>query len=272
MHAVLIAGLMALAFLVPTNASADTCPDTHYLDDIAEGTVPDFVHPLPATPGAFGGSVVCVVSKSAKGTEQSMAEFLPKQTNHSILVTYKQNKILMRYTYLPENRTVNLVECTQKTPEEATCLVDLSGGDGLYLLRSFTPKGAITQVRLLARPNMGLINKTALPFFIEAAPEQRQVSLEFVEAAQKFPMATQPGAGLISVAGSDIPNLAKLIFNKADTLKFAYSFKREVGDQSQTIASNKTIPKATVAYVLSQLFRLETLMVKGREGTVGFRF
>ncbi|MEL6735170.1 MAG: hypothetical protein AAFO98_04710 [Pseudomonadota bacterium] len=274
MYAVLISGVLAAATLLSAHslAHAEACPDTYYLDDIPKGTAADFIHPLPATPGAFGGSVACTIAKSDKGVEQYWVEFLPKQPSHSIVVTYKQDFIRLRYTHLPEKRSVNLVECTQKTPEEATCLVDLSGGDGLYLLRSFTPKGAIRQVRLVARPNMGLINKTALPFYEEATPENRQVTLELVEAEKTFSMTTQPGAGLMSIPGKDIPALADVLFKRAQTLKFAYAFQRQVGDQRQNIASDRTISKGTVAFVLTQLFRLETLMVKGREGTVGFRF
>ncbi|MEO0547323.1 MAG: hypothetical protein AAF035_10285, partial [Pseudomonadota bacterium] len=61
MYAVLISGVLAAAALLSAHsrAHAEACPDTYYLDDIPKGTAADFIHPLPATPGAFGGSVSC---------------------------------------------------------------------------------------------------------------------------------------------------------------------------------------------------------------------
>ena len=74
------------------------------------------------------------------------------------------------------------------------------------------------------------------------------------------------------IKGAALNAVAQQLFTQPDTLQPAYTFECEVGRQIHTVKSDRTFGQKTVDDIMNQLFGVETLMIKGADGTRGFRF
>ncbi len=94
------------------------------------------------------------------GISGYFAKFVPSDGTLLQDIYYRYNGVLSYLQFEGENEPRNqIASCVKKDNSELTCLVDITGGEGLRIFRFIDANSQILGVRIVATSGSGLLNE-----------------------------------------------------------------------------------------------------------------
>lgn len=275
---------VCVALLWPGIATAQattSCPSIIALNDLPETTVPDIQHQPIAHPGAFGGSVACVLRARGQGTERFFAEFLPSD---GILIEdffYRNNQITyyMKFDKDGEKRA-EVGGCTGRNTGGLLCMLDLAAGDGFRLMRFFNAAQEFTGIRLVAVPNSGIVNTffwETMKDYVENDPNTSlRMTATIPETGQVVDLTlleeSTPGRPMYGISGQPAYDFMLALYRGDGDVVIKTEITRLIGSQQTVSAVEKTLPSGNISYLIDRLAQVEQLMVAGYDASRALDF
>jgi hypothetical protein len=256
------------------------CPRYMRLSGVPDTALPDLVEPPIAYPGAFGGTVVCVLEVDGTGIGGFFAEFLPSDGSIIQDIYYKYNSIQSYLRFEGENEPRNLVAgCIRRNAGGFICNTDLTAGDGLRVIRFFDEDWQISDIRVMASPSDGLVDDIVWESIKDKVRTDPETRIEIVMSLPEMPEPiTLPPiddfAGQIAygISGQPAFDFMVALYASDSPLNLEINVYDIAFNQRRTISQNKTIPSGNYGFMINHLAKIEQLLVDGYEGSKSLDF
>lgn len=281
--------LVAVIFLCGVSFSAPAfsqafpdCPQTIALDGLEQSATADILDTPMAFPGAFGGTVACILKKTDEGqTLKFMIEVLPTASDSEEDITYSERSISFNFRVAqPGARASELAACYKLDNGGFYCFADVSGGSGVMLDRFWTPEQQLESAAVIVVPAWGATQSEVwqgLPPEVQANPKGHiKVSIVFPEKEQSIPLffktnntLSAPMFELTSDAGR---KLMKLIVDDQPKIEIRTTVLTLVDGKVEESISVVPISPATVGYMVGRMRQIEYISAIGYEASKSHKF